>query len=248
MKAILIEDQPSISDELRTLINDRCPEVELAGSAGTVVEAAKLAREKQPELVFLDIELPDGSGFDLLDILDNPVKVIFITGSDAHAIRAFRYAAIDYLLKPVDPEDLVEAVRRAETSPALDAERLSIYQSANRSMETVPERIAVHTSDKIQFIEIADIIRCMADGNYTKFFLKHNTTLLVAKTLKDYDKLLSGAGFARVHQSHLVNLSAVKEYVKTDGGYLVMHDGSKIPISTRKKAEVLELLGNIPHA
>ncbi len=247
MKAFLIEDQPQIREELKTMIEALCPEITLVGGAGTVVDAAKQVREKAPELLFLDIELPDGSGFDLLDIIDTPVKVIFITGSDAYAIRAFRYAAIDYFLKPVDTEELIAAVQRAESMPPLDTERLSIYHSALSGEKKFPERIALHTSEKIQFIEIANIIRCMADGNYTRFYLKGNTALLVAKTLKDYDRLLSGADFVRVHQSHLVNMNAVKEYVKTDGGYLMI-DGSKIPVSTRKKADVLERLGDIPHA
>jgi two-component system LytT family response regulator len=185
------------------------------------------------------VELPDGTGFDVIDMIDFPVKVIFVTGSDSHAIRAFRYAALDYLLKPVDPTDLVAAVERAKQSTAVDEERLNIYKSTAH-VEKIPDRIALHTTDKIQFIDINDIIRCMADGNYTRFYLKGNVTLLVARTLKDYDNLLSGAGFLRVHQSHLVNLKYIKEYIKSDGGYLVMQDGTKVPISTRKKAEVLD--------
>lgn len=241
MRAILIEDQKDIREELEQVISENCADVELSGSAGSVVSAVKLIREVQPDLLFLDIELPDGTGFDLLDILDVPVKVIFITGSDAHAIKAFKYAALDYLLKPVDPAELVVAVDRAKKGAVLDDERLSIYRNSATG-ERMPDRIALHTAEKIQFIDIADIMRCMADGNYTRFFLKGNTSLLVARTLKDYDKLLSGAGFLRVHQSHLVNMKHVKEYIKSDGGYLVMQDGTKVPISTRKKAEVLEII------
>jgi len=248
MKAVVIEDHPKISRELVELIERRCPAISITGTASTVVTAAKLVQEMNPDLLFLDIELPDGTGFDLLDILDHPVKVIFVTGSDAYAIRAFRYAAIDYLLKPVDPEELVAAVQRAESDAALDKERLAIYKSSVAGGDSVPERIALHTADKIQFIEIANIIRCMADGNYTRFFLKGNTSVLVAKTLKEYDKLLAGADFLRVHQSHLVNMRHVREFIKTDGGYLVMDEGAKIPVSTRKKAEVLDKFGDIPHA
>jgi len=247
MKAVIIEDQLDVREELVGLVTAHCPGISIAGEAGTVVGAARLVRETRPELLFLDIELPDGTGFDLLDIVDVPVKVIFITGSDAYAIRAFRYAAIDYLLKPVDPEELVAAVQRAGEASVLDTNQLALYKTFVQKPDAAPEKIALHTSDKIHFIQIADIIRCMADGNYTKFYLRDGTSLLVARTLKDYDKLLSAADFIRVHQSHLVNMDAVTEYVKTDGGYLVMSDKAKIPVSTRKKAEVLERFGDIPH-
>jgi two-component system LytT family response regulator len=248
MKAVIIEDQPDVREELSQLVTKHCPDISLAGAAGTVVSAARLVRETHPDLIFLDIELPDGTGFDLLDILEKQVKVIFITGSDEYAIRAFRYAAIDYLLKPVDPEELSAAVKRANLGASLSTDQLDLYRDSLKKPESIPDRIALHTSDKIHFIQIADIIRCMADGNYTKFYLKDHNPLLVAKTLKDYDKLLSSADFIRVHQSHLVNMGAVREYVKTDGGYLVMSDGAKIPVSTRKKSEVLERFGDIPHA
>jgi len=248
MKAVVIEDHPEISRELVDLIARHCPDITLTGTASNVVSAAKLVREMQPDLLFLDIELPDGTGFDLLDILDQPMKVIFITGSDTYALRAFRYAALDYLLKPVDPEELVAAVRRAEADAVLDIDRLDIYRASVAARDKLPERIALYTADKIHFIELADIIRCMADGNYTRFYLKGNTAVLVAKTLKDYDKLLSGSDFIRVHQSHLVNMKHVKEYIKQDGGYLVMQDGAKIPVSTRRKAEVFDKFNNIPHA
>jgi two-component system LytT family response regulator len=248
MKAVIVEDQPDVREELHHLIAEHCSEITIAGSAGAVVAAARLVRESAPDLLFLDIELPDGTGFDLLDLIDQPVKVIFITGSDEYAIKAFRYAAIDYLLKPVDPADLIVAVDRARQSTGLSTDQLNVYRASLSGPDAIPEKIALHTSDKIHFIRIADIIRCMADGNYTKFFLKDHNTLLVAKTLKDYDKLLSSADFIRVHQSHLVNMGAVREYVKTDGGYLVMTDGAKIPVSTRKKSEVLERFGDIPHA
>jgi two-component system LytT family response regulator len=248
MKAVVVEDHPEILEELVQLIRENCRGVELTGTATTVVAGAKLIRETHPDLIFLDIELPDGTGFDLLDILERSVRVIFITGSDTHAIRAFRYAAIDYLLKPVDPKELVEAVQLAQSGYKLDRERLNIYKTSFDNEEKVPDRIALHTQDKIHFIEVEDIMRCMADGNYTRFYLAGGISLLVAKTLKDYDRLLSAADFLRVHQSHLVNMKHVKEYIKTDGGYLVMQDGMKIPVSTRKKTEVLDYFDRIAHA
>ncbi|MDX1409337.1 MAG: LytTR family DNA-binding domain-containing protein [Saprospiraceae bacterium] len=241
--AVIVEDMPEVLHALRELIADHCPEVELLGTADSVVSGARLLASVHPQLVFLDIELPDGSGFDLLDITNEPVRVIFTTASDAHAVRAFRYAAIDYLLKPIDPEGLVAAVSRARNTPPPQASQLNVLSQALNQDQ--PERIALHTSDRVHIVEISSIMRCAADGNYTHFYLSEGRPVLVARTLKEYDKLLSTAGFLRVHQSHLVNIRHVREYVKTDGVYLVMKDGAKVPVSVRKRHEVLRHLDGL---
>jgi len=247
MRAIVIEDIEEVRQGLKSLISDSCPEVEIVGEADTVVSGAKLIKEVEPDLVFLDIELPDGTGFDILDLADVPVRVIFTTGSDEYAIRAFKYAAIDYLQKPIAREELMSAVTRAHKSGPVEAQQMGILKNTLTS-DKVPERIALHTMDKIHLISVADIIRCEADGNYTMFYIKNRAALLVAKTLKEYDKLLSGDSFMRVHQSHLVNIEEIREYVKTDGGYLVMNDGNDVSVSTRKRPDVLRQLDRIAHA
>lgn len=247
MRAIIIEDIEEVRQGLKLLISDSCPEIELVGEAGTVVTGAKLIKETKPDLVFLDIELPDGTGFDILDLTDVPVRVIFTTASDAYAIRAFKYAAIDYLQKPIAREDLLSAVTRAHKSGPVEAQQMGILKDTLAS-DIVPERIALHTMDRIHLINVADIIRCEADGNYTMFYIKNRAALLVAKTLKEYDKLLSGDTFMRVHQSHLVNVEEIREYVKTDGGYLIMNDGNDVAVSTRKRPDVLRRLDQIAHA
>ncbi len=240
MRAIIVEDVEEMRQALETRLGQSCPEVELVGMARSVVEGARAVKSLKPDLVFLDIELPDGTGFDLLDIIDHPVKVIFTTGSDEHAIRAFRYAAIDYLLKPYTKEELVEAVARAAEISPLVNEQVGILSEAMKG--NTPARIALHTSDKITFVDVKDIARCEADGNYTHVHVAGKPVVLVARTLKDYDKMLQDKGFFRVHQSHLINITAVAEFVKTDGGYLVLKDGTKIPVSTRKRQRVLEWL------
>jgi len=247
MRAIIIEDIEEVRTGLKRLISDSCPEVEVVGEADTVVAGAKLVKEVNPDLIFLDIELPDGTGFDILDITDAPVHVVFTTASDEYAIRAFKYAAIDYLQKPISREELMSAVVRAHKSGPVEMQQMGILKETLAS-DAVPERIALHTMDRIHLINVGDIIRCEADGNYTMFYIKNRTALLVAKTLKEYDRLLAGEKFMRVHQSHLVNVEEIREYVKTDGGYLVMNDGNDVAVSTRKRPEVLRRLDQIAHA
>ena len=243
MSAIIVEDLPEVRAALQDQIGSHCSDVLVAGTADSVVSGARLISQTKPDLVFLDIELPDGSGFDLLDIISHPVRVIFTTASDAHAVRAFRYAAVDYLLKPIDADELVAAVDRARAPFPTQKAQLSILSQALQHRQ--PERIALHTSDRVHIVALSAIIRCAADGNYTYFHLDDQRPILVARTLKEYDKMLSGAGFLRVHQSHLVNLAKVREYVKTDGVYLVMQDGAKVPVSVRKRQEVLERLNQL---
>jgi len=240
MRAIIIEDVEEMRQALEKRLSQSCPEVELVGMAKSVVEGARAVKSLQPDLVFLDIELPDGSGFDLLDIIAHPVKVIFTTGSDEHAIRAFRYAAIDYLLKPYTNDELVEAVARAKETLPLESEQVGILSDAMKGSS--PARIALYTSDKIIFVDVVDIIRCEADGNYTHVHVSGKPVVLVARTLKEYDTMLQDKGFFRVHQSHLINIRSVSEFVKTDGGYLVLKDGTKVPVSTRKRQRVLDWL------
>lgn len=239
MRAIIVEDVEEMRQALEKRLGQACPEIDVVGTAGTVVEAARTVKNTKPDLIFLDIELPDGTGFDLLDIIVHPVKVIFTTGSDEHAIRAFRYAAIDYLLKPFTNKELAEAVNRADGMSPIETEQVGILAEA---MIGSPRRIALHTSDKIIFVDVGDIIRCEADGNYTHVHIRRKPSVLVARTLKDYDTMLEGKGFYRVHQSHLVNIAAVAEFVKIDGGYLVLKNSDKIPVSTRKRPGVLDWL------
>ena len=245
MKSVVIEDNHEMRAAMVSRIKRVCPDVEVVGEAASVVEAAKVIKARKPDLLFLDIELPDGTGFDILDIIDGPVKVICTTASDSYAMRAFKYAAIDYLLKPIDEAELKLAVDRASEGAPVHETQVGILGEAIAG--AAPQRIALHTSDKIIFVEVDEMVRCEADGNYTRFFVKEKSPILVARTLKEYDNLLTGKRFFRVHQSHLVNRDEVREFVKTDGGYLVMSDGTKVPVSTRRRQKVLDWLNDIPH-
>ena len=231
----------ALKDELET----HCPEIELLGEAESVVSGSKLLKSVTPDIVFLDIELEDGTGFDILEIIgDYSFKVIFTTASDEFAIKAFRFSALDYLMKPVDPDELMEAIQKVgkQEEAADDGQLEVLMQSINQQKS--PEKIALHTLDKIQLVAIKDIISCKADGNYTIFHFADGSNVLVTKTLKEYDEMLKDFAFLRTHQSHLVNLHQVNEYIKTEGGYLRMSDNSEIPVSFRKRAEVIKRLSS----
>ena len=245
IKAVLVDDIPQALQLLRNDIENHCPEIEIIGEAKSVVEGAKVLRNLNPDVVFLDIELQDGTGFDILEILgDISFKIIFTTASDEHAIRAFRFSAIDYLLKPIDPSELKEAVKKLQQNTPNSKERIDLLLDVVKDKKG-PKRLALHTLEKIQVVEIAEIVRCESSGNYTTFYFSDGKNLLVTKTLKEYDKMLNEHEFVRVHQSHLINAIHIREYIKTEGGYIVMKDGTRVPVSIRKKPTVIKMLGGL---
>jgi two-component system, LytTR family, response regulator len=243
IKAILIDDIEQARITLKKDLNVYATDVEVIAEAGGVVEGARLLKTLHPDVVFLDIQMQDGSGFDLLDILPEiPFKIIFITASDAHAIKAFRYAAIDYLLKPVDPDELIAALEKLRKGQVDENDKYKLLNESLKNHSKPHTKLALHTQEKIHVVDIADIIRCESNVNYTEFFFKDGKKLLVTKTLKEFEDLLTEHGFFRVHQSHLVNTRFIKEFVKADGGSILMSNGNSIPVSTRKRAQVIEML------
>ncbi|MFK8103349.1 MAG: LytR/AlgR family response regulator transcription factor [Saprospiraceae bacterium] len=245
INAVIIDDVPQARETLKADLKTYCPEIKLLGEAEGVVSGLKLLKKMKPALVFLDIQMPDGTGFDLLELV-GPLdfKVIFTTASDEFAIKAFRFAAVDYLLKPIDPDDLLEAVKKAKDQQVSSKANIDLLLDSVKTQQA-PKRIALHTQEKIQVVDISNIIHCESTGNYTIFYFQNGEKLLVTKTLKEFDLLFQEHHFLRVHQSHLINTQQIKEYVKTEGGYLVMQDGSRIPVSVRKKAGLIKLLENL---
>ena len=243
IKAIIIDDIEQARITLKKDLEVYARDVVVIGEAGGVVEGAKLLKSQQPDVLFLDIQMQDGSGFDLLDILKEiPFKIIFITASDAHAIKAFRYAAIDYLLKPVDPDELTAALDKYRKEKLNENDKYRLLNDTLKNHHKPNSRLALHTQDKIHIVNISDIVRCESNVNYTEFYFNGGKKLLVTKTLKEFEDLLSDQGFYRVHQSHLINTKYIKEFVKTDGGYILMNDGSNVPVSTRKRPDVIKML------
>lgn len=243
LTAIIIEDNPDALQLLKSDLERQHPEIEIINTAQSVVEAAKLLRKSQPDILFLDIMLGDGTGFDILEIFpDLTSKIIFVTASDDYAIRAFKFAAIDYVLKPYSEDDLNKAIQRAKAQLQPNKERLKILKETLAAPEAKPNKISLHTLDKIIIVNLDDIIRCEADSNNTIFYLQDNQKVFVTKTLKYFADMLDSYEFIRVHQSHLVNMQCISAFIKTDGGYLLLKNKETVPVSVRKKTEVIEIL------
>jgi two-component system LytT family response regulator len=242
--AILVEDERLSAELLQNMLKDHCPEVEIQGLAHGVDEAIDLITEKKPELVFLDIEMQTGTGFDVLQKVKGiPFKVIFTTAYDHYALKAIKFSAIDYLLKPIDVLELKDAVQKVSTTKSSDTEnKLSWLLKNLSSAKNEDYSISLSTMEGIEFVDVKSIIRLEANGPYTHFYIKNNQKLLISKNLKEYEMLLTDHGFFRIHNSHIVNVREVKKISKADGGYAVMSDGSTISISPRKKDEFMGLI------
>ncbi len=242
IKSILIDDETKSRANLRQLLNEYCPAVEIAGEAASAIEALKLIQQVQPDLLFLDIEMGPESGFDLLRSLNGSqtFEVIFVTAFDKYGIQAVKSCAIDYLLKPINILELTAAIDKAQAQIAPKKENIRLKELiANIDRGEEEQRIAISLTDKIEFVAISKIIRLEAEGNYTHIYMEDHKKYLVSKTLKEYHELLENHQFLRTHQSHLINFHKIKAYVKTEGGYLLMRDESQIPISRQKREEIL---------
>ena len=241
--SFIVEDNPLALEMLSNDITNYHKELTIIGTANSVVTAAKFLQKQQPDILFLDIMLGDGTGFDLLEILSSLTsKIIFVTASDAYAIRAFKFAAIDYILKPYTNDDLENAIKKAKQQITPLQEQLSILKNAVKNPNNLLEKVSLHTQDKIIIVNITDILYCKSDNNYTTFYMENETKILVSKTLKYYTDILNNLGFIRVHQSYLVNSKYIKEYIKSDGGYLLLNNNKSIPVSVRKRAQLITLL------
>jgi two-component system, LytTR family, response regulator len=248
INAVIIEDEKKSREVLETLVKSNCPDVNLIGSADSVNQGITLIKKANPSLVFLDIEMADGSGFDLLEQLSQArFDVIFTTASDQHALRAIKYSAIDYLLKPIDADELKAAVEKIQKKKALpdNLENLQFLLQNLRKPAEQYTKITLPTGNAYEIVNVKDIIRCEADGSYTSFFLESKKKMLVSASLKHYEDLLPENDFIRVHHHHLININHVVRYLKTDGGYAVMSDGTQIEISRRKKEAFLQRLNKI---
>ena len=247
IRAVIIDDEKSLRDTLKQKLEDNCKNVEVIGESTNVADSVTLINETKPDLIFLDIELKDGTGFDVLsNFSERNFAVIFITGFNDYAIKAFKFSALDYLLKPVDEDELVLSVEKAIKNKSLNEMHLQIkVLSDSVNQLTTGKRIVLNTTENIHVIEVKDIIRCESDRNYTIFYLKNNVSHYTSKTLKEYDELLSEYGFFRAHKSHLVNVSFIDRYDKQGSGNIVLKDGSKVPVSVRRKELLIKLLGSL---
>lgn len=248
IRAVIVDDSLEAQESLKADITRWCPDVTIMDTAGSMKEGLSKLKELKPDVVFLDIQLGDGDGFSLLEQLgETETHVIFTTGLDSQGIRAIKFSALDYLLKPVDPDELVSAIEKLKAQKKKQSfsenVRLLAEHLDGRSSKPETRRLALNSSDKVQIVRIDEIIRCESERNYTTFFLKGGKQIVVTRTLKEYEELLEPLGFVRVHHSHLINLDCLKEFIKSDGGYALMNDSSQVPVSVRKREDLMKALG-----
>ena len=244
LKAIIVDDETDCSESLGILLEKYCPEVEVAAICNSGAAALKEITMQKPQLVFLDIEMPHMNGFELIEKLQViNFELIFTTSYDQYAIKAIRFSALDYLLKPVDYEDLKKAVQKAllRRQPPLPQQLEILLQKLNPAVNSI-QNIAVSTMEGLQMIPIDSIITCTSEGNYTTLHLKNKQKITASRNLKEIEEILEDRPFIRVHHSWLVNINEINKYVKGEGGYLVMNDGSSVDVSRSRKEMLLKKL------
>ena len=243
IKAVIIDDERHSVETLKLKLDKHCPEVVVAASFTDSEQGLAHLREDSPDLLFLDIEMPRLNGFELLESLGEvPFDVVFTTAYDEFGIRAIKFSALDYLLKPVQVEELKAAIERynQKSSHNLSNSQLEVlFSNIKDEQRGRPGKIALATKESIEFVAPDDIVVCSSDSNYTMVYMKDGRKKLISKTLKDFEELLGEYGFYRTHHSHLVNLNHVREFVRADGGYLVMNNKMTLPVSRSRREELL---------
>ena len=244
MRALILEDEENNRITLKSMLNDYCPDIQVVAEASNKQEGLAALLKHQPELLLLDIQIEQGTSFELLqEINTENYYIIFITAFNNYAIDAFKYSALDYLLKPINPDELIEAIEKVKSLHRLKGTKSQVDLLLTQMHEnTTPKKIVLKTAKSIHLVAIDDIIRCEAQGNYCTFFMADNEKIMVSKTLKDFSPLLINNGFYRAHQAHLINLKHIKRYDKADGGSLIMKDNSQLPVAVRKKGELFNIL------
>jgi two-component system, LytTR family, response regulator len=246
MKAVIIDDEKRTRELIAKLIESFELGIETFPIGENVTSGLKAIEDIHPDIVFLDIQMPDGTGFDLLKMIPQKnFEVIFITAHEEFAIKAIKFSALDYILKPIDPEELKKSIEKAIESIDHKKEDTQFEALQQNIQPSQKRRLVLKTQESVHVVDLDKIIRCEADRNYTSFYLIDHKKILVSKTLKDYETLLTGHNFLRVQQSHLVNLDYVDRYDKAHGGTVIMKDGSEVPISPAKRDIFFKILENL---
>ena len=248
MNAIIIDDDPNVTATLQSLLKAYCPEVNLLATASSVIQARQVLNSHPTDLIFLDIELGDDSGLDLIREWENPpFQVIFITAHEQYAIAALRLSALDFLLKPIDQIELQEAVRKAKDGKQRITQEMKLSSLLNnmQSLSKQAQKLVIKDSESIHIVTINDLIHCRAQGSYTELFLKEGRQMLSSRNLKYYEELLTEYDFYRPHHSHLVNLQHVIRFERKDGGWLLLHDQLSVPVAQRKRDALLRRLDSL---
>ncbi|HXB92969.1 MAG TPA: LytTR family DNA-binding domain-containing protein [Puia sp.] len=245
IRTVVVDDEIDSIQVLERLLENACPNIEVIGKADGVESALQLIKLSRPDLVFLDIEMTQGNAFDLLNQLQPfNFQVIFVTAFDNYAIRAFKYSAVDYLLKPVDADDLRKAVDRATArfSEKNVVEQMKVLLENVGTGQLAQQKMAVPTMTGLIFVAVRDIVRLEAKGSYTNICLSDKEQIMATRNIRDYEDLLPDTIFYRVHNSHIINLQKIRKYQKGRGGYITMEDGSSIEVATRRREEFLQRL------
>lgn len=244
MNAVIVDDEQRARNYLRGLIEDQYPEITILGEADGVQSGIKLIEDVNPDLLFLDVQMLDGTGFDLLaQINRSKYHVIFVSAYDKFAITAIKFSAIDYLLKPVESADLGMALQKVKKTN-LNKDEKGKLDLLLHNIHKI-DKIALPSLNGIEFVKIDEIVRCESLNNYTQFNLSSGEKIIISKTLKDYEDLLESKNFFRTHKSHMINLNYLKKYIKGEGGVAIMEDGSEIPVSRRRKDEFRDLFNKL---
>ena len=247
LKTVIIDDEQNNIDNLAVLLKQHCPQVSVIATALNADAGENAILQHNPDLVFLDIQMPEKNGFDMLKALKTfSFDIIFVTAYDQYGIQAVKFSAIDYLLKPINIEDLKTAVQKVVQKNAQKKHNLQLENLINLLQQTQQKqfhRIALQTAKETRFVEPDKIVRCESSNNYTTFFLVSNEKIMTSKPIFEYEEMLKDYGFVRCHQSHLVNKTFIKSWIKEEGGYLLMEDNAQIPISRQKKDSLKQILG-----
>jgi two-component system, LytTR family, response regulator len=247
LATLIVDDEPDAVNFISSIIREYCPRLEIVGTAASANEGVKIILERQPELVFLDVEMPHGSGFDLLARFpEKSFDVIFITAFNHYAIKAIKFSAVDYMLKPININEFIEAVEKVLHKRLSISNRNTNYSALLENLRSpMPSKLAIPTSDGMEYLKTNEIIRIEADRSYSWFFLKDKRKILVSKNLKEYQELLSDQHFFRPHNSHLINLEHVKKYIRHEGGAIEMDDGTQVPLSKPRREFFLTQMSKI---
>jgi two-component system, LytTR family, response regulator len=247
LKAIIIDDERSSRNALRQKLMNYCPEINIIAECENGEEGIKSIEETNPDIIFLDVEMPRMNGFTMLQQLQqHNFEIIFITAYDHYAIKAIKYSALDYLVKPVEIADLKLAVEKAAAKRKNNNGNMALEMLLHNLMNKEKEqhRIAIPSMEGLHFVETGNIIYLEAQSNYTNFYLINNKKITVAKTLKDFEELLPGSIFIRIHHSYIININCIEKYIKGDGGQVMMKNGVYLDVARRKKEEVLKIIGH----
>ncbi len=243
ISALIVDDEKNGRENLSGLIKTHCQQIRIVGEVGSVQEAILEIQEHHPQIIFLDIEMPGGNGFQLLEhFKDFPFEVIFVTAYDNYVLKAIRFSASDYILKPINLNELIAAVDKVSQRIRLQTENERIRQLYQNTMHPANPKIGLPTGDRVEFVEVKSIVHCRGESNYTHLYFTDRKPLLVAKTLIEFEELLADYQFIRVHKAHLINLNHVTSFTKNDGGILTMSNGDSVAISRRRKEETLKQL------